>query len=73
MTLSSVADTVTVRATIAAIDKPASEVTLRGPRGDLSVVKVKDPTKLDAVDVGDIANITYSEAYAVAVEKTALK
>ena len=69
----SVTDTVSVRATIAAIDKPASEVTLRGPHGDLSVVKVKDPSKLDAVDVGDIVDITYTEALAVAVEEAGRK
>jgi hypothetical protein len=65
----SVTDTVSVRATIAAIDKPASEVTLRGPHGNLNVVKVKDPSKLDAVAVGDIVDITYTEALAVAVEE----
>lgn len=66
----SVTDTVTVRMTIAAIDKAASEVTLRGPHGRANVVKVKDPSKLDAVQVGDVVDITYTEALAVAVEKT---
>src|SRR5258705_236727 len=65
----SVTDTVTVRVTITAIDKAASEVTLRGPHGKASVVKVKDPSKLDAVQVGDLVDITYTEALAVAVEK----
>jgi hypothetical protein len=69
----SVTDTVSVRATIAAIDKPASEVTLRGPKGNLKVVKVKDPSKLDAVAVGDIVDITYTEALAVAVEEAGKK
>jgi hypothetical protein len=35
----------------------------------VSVVKVKDPSKLDAVQVGDLVDITYTEALAVAVEK----
>lgn len=66
----SVTDTVTVRATIAAIDKATSHVTLRGPRGKVIVVKAKDPSKLDAVQVGDLVDITYTEALAVAVEKS---
>jgi len=49
----SVTNTVSVRATIAAIDKAHSEATLRGPQGKTTVVKVKDPSKLDAVQVGD--------------------
>jgi hypothetical protein len=65
----SLTDTVTVRMTITAIDKPASEVTLFGPHGRQTVVKVKDPSKLDAVRVGDTVDITYTEALAVAVEK----
>ena len=69
----SVSNTVTARLTIAAIDKPGSAVTLRGPHGDLSVVKVKDPSKLDAVSVGDVVNITYTEALAVAVEEAGKK
>jgi hypothetical protein len=62
-------DTVTVRFTIAAIDKARSEATLRDPDGKVTVVKVKDPTKLDAVRVGDVVDITYTEALAIAVEK----
>ncbi len=65
----SVTDTVTVRATVAAVDKATSHVTLRGPRGNVIVVKAKDPSKLDAVQVGDLVDITYTEAVAVAVEK----
>jgi len=34
---------------------------------------VKDPSKLDAVDVGDIVDITYTEALAVAVEEAGRK
>jgi len=49
------------------------DITLRGPHGDLSVVKVKDPSKLDAVQVGDVVDITYTEALAVAVEKAGQK
>ena len=65
----SVTNTVSVRVTIAAIDKAHSEATLRGPQGKTTVVKVKDPSKLDAVQVGDIVDVTYTEALAIAVEK----
>jgi hypothetical protein len=66
----SVTDTVKVRATITAIDKAGSHVTLRGPKGNETIVKVKDPSKLDMVHVGDVVDITYTEALAVAVEET---
>jgi hypothetical protein len=69
----SMTDTVTVRVTIAAIDKAAPTVTLRDPKGDLTVVKVRDPRKLDSVQVGDIVDITYTEALAVAVEEAGRK
>jgi len=65
----SVTDTLSVRMTITAIDKAASEATLRGLHGDVIVVKVKDPSKLDAVRVGDLVDITYTEALAIAVAK----
>ena len=65
----SVTNTVSVRMTIAAISKPTSEVTLRGPQGKTVQVKVRDPSKLDQVQVGDVVDITYTEAIAVAVEK----
>ena len=65
----SVTNTVSVRVTIAAIDKAHSEATLRGSQGKTTVVKVKDPSKLDAVQVGDIVDVTYTEALAIAVEK----
>jgi hypothetical protein len=34
---------------------------------------VKDPGKLDSVQVGDIVDITYTEALAVAVEEAGRK
>jgi hypothetical protein len=55
--------------TIAGIDRAKSEATLRGPNGRVTTVRVRDPEKLDAVHVGDVVDITYTEALAVAVEK----
>ena len=57
-----------VTATITAIDKEASKVTLKGPEGHEVSVKVKDPKKLDGVSVGDLVQLTYTRAFAIAVE-----
>lgn len=59
---------VTVTTKIEAMDKPNKTVTLKGPEGNLRTVKVRDPTKLDKVQVGDLVQITYTEAVAIAVE-----
>jgi Cu/Ag efflux protein CusF len=58
----------TLTSTITAIDKEASEVTLKGPEGHQVTVKVKDPKKLDGVSVGDLVQLTYTRAVAIAVE-----
>jgi len=58
----------TVTVTIEAIDKPNGSLTLRGPDRSLSLVKVRDPSKLDQVSVGDLVEITYTEAMAVSVQ-----
>ncbi len=63
-----VAEATTFTATIEAIDKAASKVTLKGPQGNKVTVKVKDPKKLDVVSVGDQVQITYTRALAISVE-----
>jgi len=65
----SVTDTTSVRTTITSIDKAKGQVALRGPQGGVVVVTVRDPSKLDQVRVGDLLNITYTEALALTVEK----
>ena len=62
------AHTVTVTSTIEAIDKTAPSVTLKGPDGDLVTVKVRHPEKLEHVKVGDLVEITYTQALAISVE-----
>jgi hypothetical protein len=59
---------IVINAAIAAIDKPAGTVTLRGPSGDMTTIKARDPQKLDRVAVGDVVEITYTEAVAISVE-----
>ena len=61
---------VTIRGTIAAIDKEARTVTLKGPRGRTLTLDVRDPQKLDLVKVGDPVVATYVEALALEVRKS---
>jgi hypothetical protein len=58
----------TVTVTIEAIDKTVPTVTLRRPDGEVFTVKVRDRAKLDRVSVGDLVEITYTEALAVSVQ-----
>lgn len=60
---------ITATAKIKAIDKKHQTVTLKGPRGNLKTVKVKNPDNLDKVKVGDLVQITYTEALAISVEE----
>ncbi len=59
---------VTVTSTIEAIDDKTPSVTLKGPDGNLVTVKVRDRAKLARVKVGDLVDITYTQAVAVSVE-----
>lgn len=61
--------TVTVSAVITEIDRASSRVTLKGPEGNSRVVQVKDPKKLENVQVGDMLHVTYTESVGIAVEK----
>lgn len=58
----------TMTATIAEIDKSAQTVTLRSPDGELLTVKARNPDNLNRVSVGDLVDITYTEAVAISVE-----
>jgi hypothetical protein len=62
------ASVIHIVATVTDIDKAKSEVTLKGPKGRSAVVAVKDPTVLDRVKKGDLVEIDYTEAVAIAVE-----
>jgi Cu/Ag efflux protein CusF len=60
---------VTVKGTIAAIDKDKNTVTLKGPKGRTVTIEVKDPSKLDQIKVGDPVVATYMEAVAFQIKK----
>jgi Cu/Ag efflux protein CusF len=68
-----VAQVDSVTATITAIDKEKSKVTLKGPEGHSVTVKVKDPKKLEGVSVGDLVQLTYTQALAISVKPAAAK
>jgi hypothetical protein len=58
---------VTVTATIEAIDLAKGTVTLKGPEGNSKTIKARDPKNLEKVKVGDLVDITFTEALAVRV------
>jgi ribosomal protein S17 len=64
---------VTVTVTITEIDKKAGTVTVKGPEGRTETIKARDPKNLDAVKVGDLVEITYTRALAIALDKSATK
>ncbi len=48
-------------------------MTIKGPEGNTETVKARDPKNLDAVKVGDLVEITYTRALAIALDKSATK
>ncbi|MGQ0578259.1 MAG: hypothetical protein ACT4PQ_05030 [Betaproteobacteria bacterium] len=53
--------------TITAIDLANGTVTLTGPQGNSRTIKARDPANLKKVQVGDLVDITYTEALAISV------
>lgn len=62
------ATAVTITATITGIDKRNGTVTITAPDGESTTVKAKNPANLDLIRTGDLVDITYTEAVAIAVE-----
>jgi Cu/Ag efflux protein CusF len=60
--------TLNLTATITAIDLPNGTVTLTGPGGQSQTIKARDPANLKKVKVGDLVDITYTEAVAISVK-----
>lgn len=63
----------TVTATVTAVNKQAPSVTIKGPAGRVETVKVQDAKNLANVKPGDLVDITYTQALAVALDKPAPK
>jgi hypothetical protein len=68
-----VAQQTTVTVTITAIDPNAPTVTFMGPKGNKETIKVRDPKNLEGVKVGDMVDITYTEALAIKVDEAPKK
>ena len=62
---------VTVTATVTAVNKQAPSVTIKGPGGKVETVKVQDAKNIANVKAGDLVEITYMQALAVALDKPA--
>lgn len=62
---------ITITATITAFDVARGTVTLTGPQGRSQTVKAHNPADLEHIRVGDLVDITYSEAVALAVRPAA--
>ena len=63
-----VAQQTTVTVKITAINTKKPSVTVKGSQGDVETIRVKDPSKLNGLKVGDVVDITYTEAFAIKVE-----
>jgi hypothetical protein len=64
---------VTVTATITAMDAKGRTVTIKGPQGNIETVKVRDPKNLVGVKIGDLVELTYTQALAIALDKVPAK
>ena len=58
----------TLTVTVTAIDRSVPSVTFTGPKGNSRTIKVRHPEKLEGVNVGDLVDITYTEALAITVD-----
>ena len=59
----------TITATISAFDPASGTATLTGPQGRSQTFKVHRPADLEKLRVGDLVEITYSEAFAVGMRE----
>ena len=55
--------------TIEGLDRQTQTVTIKGPKGNYLAVKVKDPTTLEKLHLGDVALVVYSESFALRIER----
>lgn len=63
----------TLVATILRLDRAKQRAVLRGPKGKRVTVKVQNPENFDKVKVGDLVEVTYTEAFAIDVEAAGSK
>ena len=63
---------VVVTAQVTAVDRQGQTVTIKGPRGNTETIKVRDPRNLTGVEAGDTAELTYTQALAVTLDRAGL-
>jgi hypothetical protein len=68
-----VAQNTVVTVAIVAIDPKVPSITFKGPQGNTRTFKLKSADKLQGVSVGDMVDISYTEAVAMKVEKAPMK
>jgi hypothetical protein len=59
---------ITAIATVTAVDPKKSTITLKGPRGNVVTLDVRNPDQFKVVKKGDQVEVTYTEALALSVE-----
>jgi hypothetical protein len=64
-------ESITLTTTVAEVDREGRSVTLENPDGTRRVVHVRNPEQFDHVAVGDLVEITLTEALAISVERPA--
>jgi hypothetical protein len=57
--------------TIESMDRQAQTITVKGPRGNCFTARVKDPSRLDKVRVGQTILMTFTEATAASLKPAA--
>jgi hypothetical protein len=62
-----IAQQTTATVTITAIDPKVPSVTFKGPQGNTQTIKVLHPERLQGVKVGDMVDLTYTQALAIKV------
>ena len=61
-----------IQATVTAIDAGKPSVTFRGPKGNSQEVSVSENSKILArLKVGETYDVTYTESFAVAIDRAA--
>ncbi len=65
--------TVTAVADVVAVDPAGSTISLKGPKGNIVTLDVRNPDQFKVVKVGDQVEATYTEALAVSVEPAPAK
>jgi hypothetical protein len=63
------AETTTITARVVKIDRKHRSLDLRGPEGNVLTVDVQDPAQLQNLAVGDLVEVSVTEAVAMQVEK----